>query len=49
MSGITGGTGYVNCLDPAMGMTVNGSADNVKDFHFICLFFDAFRNFINLD
>jgi methionine-rich copper-binding protein CopC len=36
MSGVSGGAGYVHCQDPAMGMSVNGSADNIKSFRFLC-------------
>ena len=36
MGGVTGGTGYVHCQDPAMGMGVNGGADNTKSFRFVC-------------
>lgn len=35
MSGVTGyGRAYVSCIDPAMGMSVNGSRDNMLFFRF---------------
>ncbi|NYB27049.1 MAG: hypothetical protein HVN34_06905 [Methanobacteriaceae archaeon] len=36
MSGVTSNGAYVSCLDPAMGMGVNGGADNTKSFRFVC-------------
>ncbi|WP_084689132.1 chitobiase/beta-hexosaminidase C-terminal domain-containing protein [Methanobacterium veterum] len=39
MSGVNMyGTGYVHCQDPAMGMSVNGAVDNIKNFRFACSF-----------
>ena len=36
MCGVTNGTGYLNCLDPAMGMNVVGDVNNTKSFKFVC-------------
>lgn len=36
MCGVTNGTGYLSCLDPAMGMGVVGGVDNTKSFKFVC-------------
>lgn len=36
MTGVSSGTGYVHCLDPAMGMSVVSDVDNTKSFRFVC-------------
>lgn len=36
--GVSGGKAYVNCPDPAMGMSIEGNTTNVKSFRFACSF-----------